>query len=454
MPTTVEQLAQDKVKLTVDVSAHDVHHAVEHAANDLAASVRIPGFRRGKVPMPILIQRIGKERLYSEAVESHIGGWFLNAATRARVNPIAQPEYAYDLPASESEDWRFSATVEVQPKPEPADWTQLEVPKHEAEIPEDAVQAELEALQRTVGELVPVEGRPAKDGDTVVVDLIAEDGSAQRDYIVELGSDRLVEEIENGIRGLSPGEEREIAYELDAEIVEGSTSRKATVLVKEIKERVLPPIDDELARSATEFETLAELRADIEGRLRAQIEEELDGLFRAAAVDELVRASNVKPGGPLVEARTRELLSGLARSLDSRGIDAGTYLQLTGQSIEQLNERLYAEAALSVARELILEAVADKLELDRHRRGDRGGASRGRRERRGHRDVHGAGRRRPRARRPAAEEGARPHRGRGQADRAGAARSTRGNLDAGAGSAGGASETLDPRQQGVDERCH
>jgi trigger factor len=359
MVTTVEQLAEDKVKVTVEVPAHDVHHAVEHAANDLAASARIPGFRKGKVPMPILLKRVGKERLYSEAVESHIGGWFWNAATRARVNPVAQPEYDYELPASESEDWRFSATVEVQPKPEPADWTQLEVPKHEAEIPQEAVQAELEALQRTVGELIPVEGRPAGDGDIVVVDLLAEDGSAQRDYVIELGSDRLVEEIENGIRGLGPGEQREIAYELA-----DGTHRSATVVVKEIKERVLPPLDDELAKSATEFDSFDDLRSDVENRLRAQIEEELDGLFRANAIDELVKASNVNASGPLVELRTRELLNGLARNLESRGIDAASYLQLTGQSVEQLNARLFAEASQSVGRELILEAVADKLGIE------------------------------------------------------------------------------------------
>jgi trigger factor len=359
MVTTVEQLAEDKVKVTVEVPAHDVHHAVEHAANDLAASARIPGFRKGKVPMPILLKRVGKERLYSEAVESHIGGWFWNAATRARVNPVAQPEYDYELPASESEDWRFSATVEVQPKPEPADWTQLEVPKHEAEIPQEAVQAELEALQRTVGELIPVEGRPAGDGDIVVVDLLAEDGSAQRDYVIELGSDRLVEEIENGIRGLGPGEQREIAYELA-----DGTRLTATVVVKEIKERVLPPLDDELAKSATEFDSFDDLRSDVENRLRAQIEDELDGLFRANAIDELVKASNVNASGPLVELRTRELLNGLARNLESRGIDAASYLQLTGQSVEQLNARLFAEASQSVGRELILEAVADKLGIE------------------------------------------------------------------------------------------
>src|SRR5256885_3414650 len=154
---TIEQLAEDKVRLTGEGPAHDVHHAVEHAASDLAQSARIPGFRKGKVPMPILLQRVGKERLYSEAVESHIGGWFWNAATRARVNPVAQPEYEYDLPASENADWTFSATVEVQPKPEPADWTTLEVPRREAEVPQQAVEAELEMLQRIAGELVPVD---------------------------------------------------------------------------------------------------------------------------------------------------------------------------------------------------------------------------------------------------------------------------------------------------------
>src|SRR3954466_2433685 len=131
MNTQVEELPGDQVRLTVEVPAHDVHHAVEHAANDLAASAKIPGFRKGKVPMPLLIKRVGRERLYSEAVESHIGGGVWGAAHTARVNPVAQPEYDYELPSSDHEDWRFSATVEVQPKPEPADWTQLEVPKHE-----------------------------------------------------------------------------------------------------------------------------------------------------------------------------------------------------------------------------------------------------------------------------------------------------------------------------------
>jgi len=357
--TQVEELPENKVKLTVDVTAHEMHHALEHAASDLAATVRIPGFRKGKVPMPLLVQRVGRERLYAEAVESHIGGWFWNAAARARVNPVAMPEYEYNLPSTDKEGWSFSATVEVQPKPEPADWTTLEVPKHEAQVPEEAVKQELDLLQVSVADLVPVEGRPAQEGDVAVIDLIAHDGTAQRDYIVGIGSGRLVEEIEQGLVGLGAGESREIAYELG----DGSR-RQATVVVKELKETVLPPLDDELAKKASEYDTLDELKSETESRLLAEVEDELEGLFRAAAVDELVRATNFVAVGPLVEARTRELLTGLARSLEARGIDAGTYMQITGQTPEVLSDRLRAEASLSVSRELVLEAVADKLGIE------------------------------------------------------------------------------------------
>src|SRR6266480_6206260 len=163
----VEELPENRVRLTVQVPSHDVHHAVEPAADDLAQSVKVPGFRKGRVPRQVLLQRVGRERLMTEAVESHIGGWFWNAAARSRVRPVAQPEYDFELPASENEDWKFTATVAVQAKPELPDWTQLEVGVAEVEVPEELVQHELDALRATVAELVPVEGRPVGPEDTV-----------------------------------------------------------------------------------------------------------------------------------------------------------------------------------------------------------------------------------------------------------------------------------------------
>ena len=358
MQAQVEELSENRVRLTVQVPSHDVHHAVEHAATDLAQTAKIPGFRKGKVPRQVLVQKVGRERLMTEAIESHIGGWFWNAAARSRVRPIAQPEYEFELPASDDEDWQFSATFPVPAKPELPDWKTLEVGAYEPEVPEDLVQQELDALRSTVAELVPVEGRPVHADDTVILDLVSPGGETRRDYVVELGRGAVVDEVETGVVGMSAGETKQITFELADD-----TAQVVDVTVKEIKEKVLPELDDELARSASEFETLADLRADIESRLREQISEETEARFRSDVVDALVSASKVEASGPLVEARTRELLRGLARQVEARGIPLETYLAMTGQQPEQLVARLGEEAARSVARELVLEAVADELDL-------------------------------------------------------------------------------------------
>jgi trigger factor len=351
----VEELGGNRVRLTVDVSPHELEHAVEHAASDLAGSIKIPGFRKGKVPRQVLLANVGKDRLWVEAVESHIGGWFWNAAAQSRLRPVATPEYDFELPQSETAPWSFSATVEVQPTPEIVDWTILEVPRAESVVPEELVQAELDALRASIAELVPADDRPAAEGDTVVVDLSGADGTGQSDTVVELGSGRLVPEIESALVGASVGDTRSVRYEL----ADGNETT-VDVTLKHVNEKVLPELDDELARSASEFDTLADLRTDIEGRVRTAVDEQIDAAFRSDAVDELVRASNVQGAGPLVESRARELLNGFVRSLANRGLTPEAYFQVTGQTPELLTAQVRAEAAQSVARELALEAVAEK----------------------------------------------------------------------------------------------
>jgi trigger factor len=351
----VEELGENRVRLTVDVSPHELEHAREHATSDLADSVKIPGFRKGKVPTAVLVSRIGKDRIWTEAIESHIGGWFWSAASRSRLRPVSSPQYAFDaLPSGDGASWTFTAEVDVQPTPEIVDWTTLEVPRAEPEVPEELIEQELDALRRSVAGLLPVE-RPAEEGDTLVVDLASPDGETQSDTIVQLGSGRLVEEIEHSLVGARAGETTAVDYELG----DGQTA-SIEVRVKEVHESVLPEVGDELAKSATEFSTLAELRAEIEGRLREALEAEIDAVFRGAAVDELVRASAVEAAGPLVESRARELLDGFLRSLARRGISPEDYFQVTGQTPEILAAQVRAEGAQSVARELALEAVAER----------------------------------------------------------------------------------------------
>ncbi len=359
MSAAVEQLGDNRVRLTVDVSPAQVKHAVEHAMSDLSESVKIPGFRQGKIPTPVLVSRLGKDRIYAEAVDSHIGGWFWSAASRSRVRPVSDPQYEFELPASADDAWTFVATVDVQPLPELVDWTTLEVPRVEVEVPQEAIDAEIEVLRESVAELAPAGDRPAQAGDTLLVDLVDADGEAQPDTVVELGGGRLAPEIEAALVGATAGETKQIAFPL----ADGSASA-VEITVREISEKVLPDIDDELARSASEFDTIAELRASVEGTFREQLDAEIEAAFRIAAVDELVKASQVQPALPLVRTRAADLLTGFARSLERRGVSLETYLAASGGSIQDLERQMVLEAAVSVARELALEAVAEKAGID------------------------------------------------------------------------------------------
>ncbi len=359
MPTALEQLGDNRVRLTVDVSPDQVKHAVDHALSDLSECVKIPGFRQGKIPKPVLVSRPGKERIYAEAVDSHIGGWFWSAASRTRVRPVSDPQYEFELPANADDAWSFTATVDVQPLPELVDWTELEVPRAEIEVPQETIDAEIQALRESVAELAPVDERPAQAGDTLIVDLVDAEGEAQPDTVVEIGGGRLAPENESALLGATAGETKQIAFPLA-----DGTASTVEITVREIQEKVLPEVDDELARSASEFDTIAELRGSIEGTLREQLDAEIEAAYRISAVDELVKASQVQPALPLVRTRAANLLTGFARSLERRGVSLDTDLAASGGSAQELERQMVLEAAVSVARELALEALAEKAGID------------------------------------------------------------------------------------------
>jgi trigger factor len=357
--TKVEELPESRVRLDVEVPEEDLKHAFEHAASDLAESLRLPGFRKGKAPLPVVVARVGKEAIWQEALRSHLDAWFWSAASDSGITPVAAPQVEFEGLPEDNGSFSFSATVAVLPKPEVADWTELEVPAPEAEVPAELVDQELARVQQVAAELTPVDHRPVQPGDTVVIDVTGSDLASQRDYVVEVGADLLVPELDTALVGMGTGETRTVGLAVGED-----ETRPVELTVTEIKEPVLPGLDDELARVATEFETLADLRADIEARLREQLDEELTVRLREAAVDALVEASDVETVEPLVERRTAELWTGMARSLQRRGISAETYLMMTGQSAEEVVAQLRTEAERSLKRELVLDAVATKLGLE------------------------------------------------------------------------------------------
>jgi len=356
--TNVEELSGNRVRLDVEVPEADVQHAVEHAASDLAASAKIPGFRKGKVPVQVIAARFGREALWAEAVRSHLDGWFWTAAASSGVQPVSSPEVELGEDPADDGSFRFSATVSVLAKPDVADWKTLEVPAAEPEVPPELMDNELEALRASVAELVPAD-RPAREGDTVVLDLEGELAGTQRDYVTEVGSGRLVDGIDEALVGMRAGETKTVAVPAGED-----ETTEVELALKDVKEPVLPELDDELARATSEFDTLAELRADIEGRLREHVEAEVEAAFRESAVDALVEATTFDLHPELVDRRAAELWSGMTRSLQQRGLNPEAYLALTGQSQDELVERLRAEAGQAIKRELALDAVAEKLGLE------------------------------------------------------------------------------------------
>lgn len=364
MKTTVQELPDNKVRLEVEVPAHQVRHAFEHAVADLSETVRVPGFRKGKkIPMPVLVSRVGKEAVAAEAIRSHIDGWFWDAAASSGVRPVGPPEVEWDELPDSTGTFTFRATVPVAPRPVLPDLDSIEVGEVAGEVPPEAVDRELERLRQAAAELVPVSGRAVERTDTLVLDLVArEEGkepAEHRDYVVELGTGRLADEIEAVLPGTPEGETKTVELALQ-------DGRRGTVevTVKEIKEKLLPELDDKLAASISEFETLAELRQDIESRLGEQLAAELETRFRQDALDAVVAKTTFEGIEPLVDRRAAALLESLARSLGRQGVSTGAYLQATGQTPESLQASARAEAELAVKRELVLEAAVAELGIE------------------------------------------------------------------------------------------
>jgi trigger factor len=367
MKTQVEELPDNRVRLVVEVPAGDVDHALDHALTDLGRGVRVPGFRKGKAPKPILIQRLGRAAVIQEALDGHLGSWYSRAVAVSGIDPVDRPTIDWEDEPSEGAPFNFSAEVEVKPPPEVSGYKGLEVQRDEPPVPTEAIDAELERLRLSVAQLNPVE-REARPGDFVVIDFTGSldgtefEGGKGTDYGIELGSGRLVADLERGLEGMRTGESREIDVtfpdDYPAENLAGRTAQFA-VTVKDVKERLLPELDDEFARQASEFDTLAELREDITRRITEAVEAETQMRFRGMALDALAGNLTSEVPATFVQSRMQEMARGMADTLRSRGFTLQDYLQATGQSGEQVIEAMRPQAEDAVRKDLVLEAVAN-----------------------------------------------------------------------------------------------
>jgi trigger factor len=366
METTVKELPESRVRVDVDVDPKDVEGSIAKTAQQLGQDMKMPGFRKGKVPPEMVVQRLGRETVLTQALESSLGDWYERAMLESGVNPVGDPKLDLsDLP-DEGKPLRFSIEVAVRPGAELGEYKGLEVGREEPEVPADAVDGELKRLQEGFASLKPVE-REAKEGDVVLIDYEGKidgevfEGGTAKDYLLELGEGRVLPELEQALIGANPGDARkaDVPFPDDypAEEVAGKTA-EFDVTVKEVREKELPELDDDFASEASEFDTLDELRDHISGQIREILDGQIAERFREAALDAAVANAKVELPEPVVDARAAEMWRRVERQLRQQGMDPETYLQMQGKTAEEMSQQARPEAEQALKREAVLEAVA------------------------------------------------------------------------------------------------
>ena len=366
--TTTKELGDSRVRVDVEVPTEVIERELETAAGAIGRDLRVPGFRKGKVPAQVVIQQVGRDAVLDEAVRRALPAWYEQAVAEAGINAVGDPKVDLrDLPRKGS-PLEFTIEVGVRPEAKLRGYRGLEVGRREPQVSADEVDAELERLRESLASLETVD-REAADGDFLVLDFTGTvdgepfEGGEARGYLHELGSGRLIPGFEEQLRGARGGEEREVEVRFPDDYHGEELAGKDAVFrvqVKEVKEKRLPELDDEFAVEAGGYDTLEELRADLESRLRELDERAIEAEFREAAVDSVAAEAELEVPQELVHAKAHEMWHRTARRLASQGVDPARYLELTGKDEEELVREAEPDAERALRRESVLAAIVEE----------------------------------------------------------------------------------------------
>jgi trigger factor len=373
MQTTVSELPDSRARVEVEVAAKDVERATSRAARAMAREMRMPGFRSGKAPPSLVIQRLGFGPVLQEAIRDALPEWYERALLDSGVSPIGDPSIELvSTPESEGEPLEFKFEVGVRPPAKLGEYKGLEVGRAEKEVPDEVVDREVERVREGFARLEPVQ-RAAGEGDSVLIDFeglidgTAFEGGKADDYLLSLGSGQLIEGFEEQLVGAGAGAERKVEVSFPADYHAENLAGKDAVFeveVKEVREKVLPELDDDFASEASEFDTLEELREDIREKVGAALESRAEEDFRIAAIDAAVNAATVDVPADLVTARASERWERMERQLAGRGMDPNTFLQMQGKTREELIEESKPDAERELKREAVVTAIAEAEEIE------------------------------------------------------------------------------------------
>ncbi|MFM8763001.1 MAG: trigger factor [Solirubrobacterales bacterium] len=364
---TLTELPESRVRVEAQVAPDEVARRVDQAARSLGRDMKMAGFRKGKVPPDLIIQRLGRETVLDEAVRGSIGSWYGEAVDGLRLHTIGQPELEVGKLPDSGEPLDFSFEIGVRPEARLGSYKGLKVARREPQAAPEAVDEQIEELRNRMASLETVE-EPAAEGDFVLMDFKGSidgelfEGGEGSGQLVELGSGRLIPGFEEQLVGAAAGDERTVSVsfpdDYGAEHLAGKDA-SFEVKVSEVRRQELPELDDDFAESAAGFETLEERKADVAARLLEADREQAEAEFQEAVLDAAVDGSKVEVPDALVEARARELLDRMLHRLSHQGISREMYLQISGQSEEELVAESAEEARKTLQREAVLAAVVE-----------------------------------------------------------------------------------------------
>jgi trigger factor len=359
--SSVQTLESNKVKVVVEIDEAEFDKDVDAAFKRIAREVRLPGFRPGKAPRRILEARLGAEVGRQEALREALPNYYAKAVVEHDVDVIAAPEI--DITSGqESGPVAFDAVVEVRPRIPLAGYRNLRV-EIPSPFPDDSeIEAQLDRLREQFAELATVE-RAVVDGDLVTIDISGTyqdeplPGLSATDYLFEVGRGAVVPEIDENLRGASAGDRLEFAAPHPDPDEEGELA--FVIEVKEVKEKVLPVVDDEFARNASEFSTAAELRDDLEKRMTSLKRAVARNAVRTRVSEELATLVTDEVPDAMVGSEMQGRLEDLVMRLRAQGVGLEQYLQATGRDPDDLREELRDSALQAVKVDLALRAVAE-----------------------------------------------------------------------------------------------
>lgn len=366
MSVQVEKLEKNMAKLTIEVAAEELEKAIEAAYQKNKNKISIPGFRKGKVPRQMIERMYGKEIFYEDAANALIPEAYEKALDECEEDIVSSP--SIDVVQIEAgKPFIFTAEVALKPEVKLGKYKGVKVDNTETAVTDEEVDAEINKERENNARNIDVTDRAVKDGDITTLDFegfvdgVAFEGGKGENYPLTIGSGAFIPGFEEQLIGAEIGKEVEVNVTFPEDYQAEDLKGKAAVFkctVKEIKEKELPELDDEFASEVSEFETLAEYKADVKGKLEERKAKEAKEAKEAAVIEAIVKDSEMEIPEAMLATQQKQMVDEFAQRIQMQGLSMDQYFQFTGASYDQLVEQVKPQAEKRIQSRLVLEAVA------------------------------------------------------------------------------------------------